>query len=286
MSASHDVSKRFACLVVRAGSVESSDRDVVVERPLRLLVNGEPAATLMRTPGAEVELATGFLFTEGLVRSAGRITAASYCPDAAGTGVDVVRVDLAEPAGGQVHSRYRDVFSSGGPGAVELLEVLAEGLPRFDKPAGRLRSGDVFRLRDAMETAQAAFRSTGGTHAAALAELPVEATPQRIVVREDLGRHNALDKAVGAAVAGDFVPARSLLFLSGRLSCEMVAKAARAGIGDLAGVSAPSALGVELARRLGMFLAGFVRGDAMTVYSGDEALGAAKQELSPFAPRK
>ncbi len=123
-----------------------------------------------------------------------------------------------------------------------------------------------------MEQAQIAFRQTGGAHAAALAELPFDAAGGRIVVREDLGRHNALDKAVGAAAAMGIALERSLLMLSGRLSVEMIAKAARAGITDLAGVSAPSALGVDLARRLDMFVAGFVRGDAMTVYSGASAL--------------
>jgi FdhD protein len=103
-----------------------------------------------------------------------------------------------------------------------------------------------------------------------LAELPFDTA--RIIVREDLGRHNALDKAVGAAVAMGISLERSLLMLSGRLSVEMIAKAARAGITDLAGVSAPSALGVDLARRLNMFVAGFVRGNAMTVYSGVSAL--------------
>jgi len=126
----------------------------------------------------------------------------------------------------------------------------------------------VFRVAEAMAGAQPIFRSTGGAHAATLSQTPFE----EAIVREDLGRHNALDKALGAALVRSMDLSRSLLMLSSRLSFEMVAKAARAGVADVAGVSAPSAAAVRLARRLRMFLAGFVRGDTMTVYAGADAL--------------
>lgn len=264
--------RRFECQLVRNESMESGVRDVIGEQALRIMVNGEPVATLMRTPGAETELATGFLLTEGLVRSRRQIASMSYCPEGSFTAAGLVRVCLTEELPEQAKQRHRNIFSSCSLCGMDLIEAFAEGLPVCEKSPGRFARRDIFRLRDEMEAAQGAFRQTGGTHAAALAELPVDAASGRIVVREDLGRHNALDKAVGAAAAMDFSLENSLLLLSGRLSVEMVAKAARAGISDLAGLSAPSALGIDLAQRLGMFLAGFVRGDTMTVYSGVAAL--------------
>ena len=264
--------RRFECHVVRGDRVEPGLRDVIDEQALRIQVNGESLATLMRTPGAEVDLATGFLLTEGLIKSPCQIASISYCPDGSFGAAGLVRIRLTEGLAEQTKRRHRNIFSSCSLCGSDVIEAFAEGLPNCEKPAGRIHRGDLFRLRDAMEAAQDAFRRTGGTHAAALAELPWDAAGGRIVVREDLGRHNALDKAVGAAAAIGVPLEKSLLLLSGRLSLEMVAKAARAGISDLAGVSAPSALGVELARRLGMFVAGFVRGDTMTVYSGVTAL--------------
>jgi FdhD protein len=247
-------------------------REVVNEQPLRILADGEPIATVMATPGGEVELALGFMLTEGLIRSPKNVGAVSFCRSGSLGKAGEVRVHLLEKLPQGAGGRYREVLSSCGLCGAELIEAFAEDLHSFAKPAGRLSADDVFRLRDAMERAQTAFARTGGTHAAALAELPVKAADGQVVVREDLGRHNALDKAVGAAASKGMALERSLLLLSGRLSFEMVAKAARAGISDVAGLSAPSALGVALACKLGMFLAGFVRGDAMTVYSGFEAL--------------
>jgi FdhD protein len=122
-----------------------------------------------------------------------------------------------------------------------------------------------------MRRGQKIFQRTGGTHAAALARPPVKPGAE-CIVHEDLGRHNALDKVVGAAAQRDMLGPGLALLLSGRLSFEMVAKAARAGISEVAGVSAPSALAVELARRLNMFLAGFVRDRTLTIYSGADAL--------------
>lgn len=265
--------QRFECRVVRGAIVEPALRDVIDEQALRIVVNGESVATLMRTPGDEIELATGFLLTEGLIGSRRQIVAMSYCPDGSSAAAGQVRVRLTEELSEWAKRRCRNIFSSCSLCGMDAIEAFSEGLPVYGKAPGRLNPRDVFRLRDGMEAGQKAFRQTGGTHAAALAELPVDAARGRIVVCEDLGRHNALDKAVGTAAALDISLENCLLLLSGRLSVEMVAKAARAGISDLAGLSAPSALGVELARRLGMFLAGFVRADAMTVYSGAAALG-------------
>ena len=251
--------RRFECHVVRDQIVEVDQRDVIDEQAMRIQVNGEPVATLMRTPGHEADLASGFLLTEGIIHAPRQIAAISYCPDGSLGAAGLVRVLLTEELSKEVKRRRRNVFSSCSLCGTDVIETFAEGLPSCQKPSGRLDRRNIFQLRDTMERGQIAFRQTGGTHAAALAELPFDDAGRRMIVREDLGRHNALDKAVGAAVAMGISLERSLLMLSGRLSVEMIAKAARAGITDLAGVSAPSALGVDLARKLDMFLAGFVR---------------------------
>ena len=264
--------RRFECHVVRDQIVEPGQRYVIDEKALRIQVNGEPVATLMRTPGHEVDLASGFLLTEGLIHSPRQIAAISYCPDGSFGAAGIVRVLLTEKLSEQVKRPHRNIFSSCSLCGTDAIETFSEGLPICGKSPGRLDRRTIFQLRDAMEQAQVAFRQTGGTHAAALIELPFNAADERIIVREDLGRHNALDKTIGAAMAMGIALERSLLMLSGRLSMEMIAKAARAGITDLAGISAPSALGVDLALKLNMFVAGFVRGDVMTVYSGISAL--------------
>lgn len=264
---------RFECRVVGPGSPATQSRDVIEEQPLRILVNGAPVATLMRTPGSGTDLTLGFLLTEGIVASQAEVGAVSFCRDGSLGAAGEVDVRLVGMAAAQPLPRYRDVFSSCSLCGDEWIDALAEDLPRFDRPPARLRPADVFRMADAMAGGQHVFRRTGGAHAAALAVPPFESA----VVREDLGRHNALDKAVGAAVVGGMDLGRSLLLLSSRLSFEMVAKAARAGICDVAGVSAPSAPAVRLAHRLGMFLAGFVRGETMTVYAGVEALARDEQ---------
>ncbi len=264
------ITRGFEAFAVDGGSVEPCTREVIDEEPLRLVVNGEPAATLMRTPGAEVELALGFLLSEGLAGSAAEVVSITFCPTGEFGPAGEVRVQLAGEVRQPIQHRYREVFSSCSLCGLELIEAYADDLQPLVRAAGRLRAADVTALRDAMDGTQDVFRRTGGSHAAAVGELPLDAS--RVVVREDVGRHNALDKAVGAAAGQRLRPERSLLVLSGRLSFEMVAKAARAGYSNVAAVGAPSALGIDLARRLGMFLAGFLRGDRMTVYSGVEAL--------------
>jgi len=263
-----EAARRVACHVFADGALVPAGREVVNETPLPIVVDGEPAATLMHTPGGEEELALGFLLTEGIIHSLAEVGAVAFCRDDSPGTAGEVDVRLVGDAAARPLRRYRDIFSSCSLCGDEWIDALVEDLPRFDRPAGRLRPADVFLLAEAMTASQPVFRATGGTHAAALAEPPLEAA----LVREDLGRHNALDKAVGAALMRGMDLQRSLLMLSSRLSFEMVAKAARAGISDVAGVSAPSAAGVRLARQVGMFLAGFVRDGTMTVYAGREAL--------------
>jgi len=276
------VARPFDCLLVDGTSTEAAGRLVIDEAPLRIVVNGQPAATLMRTPGAEVELALGFLFSEGLALGMADIAAVTFCREGRTGPAGEVRVQLAGEMRQPIQHRYREVFSSCSLCGLELIEAYADDIAPFAPSGERVSSADVLRLRDAMDGTQDVFRRTGGSHAAAVAELPLD--PALAVVREDVGRHNALDKAVGAAAAQGLDPERSLLMLSGRLSFEMVAKAARAGFRDVAAVGAPTALGVDLARRLRMFLAGFVRDSRMTVYSGRETLRPAPEDAGPSTP--
>jgi FdhD protein len=279
----NNASTPFTCRVLKGDLSGSEPREVIEERPVRIVVNGSPLATLMRTPGNELELATGFLLTEGIVHSPSDIGAITFCRDGAmgEAGEILVRLSSTDPLalippkageGTDGKRRYRDVLSSCSLCGDEWLEAFADGIPPFKAAAHRLSADQVFRLRDAMSAQQPLFNRTGAAHAAAISGPSTTGGSTFTVVREDLGRHNALDKAVGAAIGAGIDLHRSLLFLSSRLSFEMVAKAARAGIADVAGVSAPSATAIRLAKRLNMFLAGFVRGKDMTVYAGEEAL--------------
>jgi len=260
------------CFSYQNGTLSPCTRELVGEEPLRIVVDGEPVVTLMRTPGGEQELALGFLLTEGIIRSADDIGAMSFCADGEIGNRNEVRVTLASGgAPSRPLPQHRRVFSSCGICGAEAIAEAAEGIPPFNRLQGRLTADDIFLLANTMEAAQVGYRRTGATHAAALAAVPIK-LESHVSVREDIGRHNALDKIVGAAARRGFAWERGLLFLSGRISFEMAAKAARAGISDVTGVGAPSALAVGLAERLNMFLAGFVRNRTMVVYSGREAL--------------
>jgi FdhD protein len=261
---------RMACHVATSHDVESQPRQIIEEVPVRIVVDGDPVATLMHTPGSETELAMGFLLSEGIICSPHSVGAISFCRDGSLGESGEVLVRLAD---GTARKRgYRDIMSSCSLCGDAWMETYAEGIPPFTRGKVRLCVGDVLSLSEAMSEAQEIFRRTGAAHSAVIGELPVDASAGRFAVREDLGRHNALDKALGAAVNMGLDPARCLLLLSSRLSFEMVVKAARAGIGNVAGISAPSAAAVRLANQVNMFLAGFVRGEKMTIYAGLDAL--------------
>jgi FdhD protein len=246
---------------------------LLAEEPLLIQLGDQPLVTLMRTPGNEVDLALGWLLTEGVVASADEVGAIAFCK-AAADGVNVVRVSLAggsEPA--RVVAPHRRVFSSCSICGAEQIEEVARDLRPFSLERGRLSCSGITAMAGQMRQRQAHFRTTGASHAAGIAPRPLDdASLAGMIVREDIGRHNALDKAVGAAAALELDLRQRVLCLSGRLSFEMVAKAARAGVADVVAVSAPTALAVDLAVRLGMFLAGFARGEDFTVYAGIEAL--------------
>jgi FdhD protein len=233
----------------------TSERDrVAVEEPLEIRIGGEPVAVTMRTPGHDEELALGFCLSEGLRPEAARVP-----DDLAANTVDVV-------APGFDPERLRRSFytsSSCGVCGKGALDAVALDAPRVESEL-RVPLAVVASLPDRLREVQVAFEATGGLHATGL----FEADGALVYAREDVGRHNAMDKVIGRAFLGGLLPlADHVLCLSGRLSFELVQKAAVAGCPVLVAVGAPSSLAVELAADRGITLCGFVRGGAANVYT-------------------
>ncbi|HWC27052.1 MAG TPA: formate dehydrogenase accessory sulfurtransferase FdhD [Solirubrobacteraceae bacterium] len=246
------VAGRMTAAVRRDGARD----EVAVEEPLEIRVDGAALTVTMRTPGHDEELALGFLYGEGLIdgpRSAGPTE------DLAANVVDVRGPLLRDPGA----RRFYTTSSCGvcGKGSLEQVAVHAPVLPRGPRVDRDLLAGLPDRLR------QPAFSRTGGMHATGL----FDARGEPRIVREDVGRHNAMDKVVGRALLDGRLPlSDGVLCVSGRLSFELVQKAAVAGAPILVGVGAPTSLAVELAADRGMTLAGFARGDRVNVYSGED----------------
>jgi FdhD protein len=235
-----------------AGAVET-DR-LAVEEPLEIRVEGRPVAVTMRTPGHDEELALGFCLTEGL-----RPVAARPATDLA---ANVVVVDAPGADLGRIQRSFYTSSSCGvcGKGALEAVAVDA---PRIESELV-VDVGLVTGLPDVLRGAQETFALTGGLHATGL----FSADGALLCAREDVGRHNAMDKVIGWALGEGLLPLeRSVLCVSGRLSFELVQKAAVAGCPVLVAVGAPSSLAVELAGDRGVTLCGFVRNGAATVYT-------------------
>ncbi len=252
-----------------ATGAEVRDDLVAVEEPLELRVGGRSVAVLMRTPGHDRELAAGFLVTEGIVRRRDevldlvRCADASVDPEARGNVLDVL---LAPGASVDWARLTRHVFTSSSCGICSKASIAAvQGqfppLPSAVAPAARL----VASLPERLRAAQPGFAASGGLHASALftAEGALE------LVREDVGRHNALDKVIGAAFLAEHLPlAGRVLLVSGRVSFELMQKALAGGIGVVAAISAPTSAAVAFARGSGQTLVGFVREGRMNVYAG------------------
>jgi FdhD protein len=252
---------------------------LATEEPLEIRVGGARVAVTMRTPGADFELAAGFLFAEGIVSSARDVAAIRYCTDGE-QNYNVVDVVLAPGAAWDPASLAARAFAvtsaCGVCGKASIEEALGPACPRISSDL-TVSPEVILALPDRLRAAQAVFDRTGGLHAAAL----FTAEGELVRLREDVGRHNALDKLVGAALLNGELPlSRGIVLASGRLSFELAQKAARAGVPVLAAVSAPSSLAVELAESVGMTLAGFVRGSRFNVYAGGARIAAASMQTT------
>jgi FdhD protein len=238
--------------------------EVAVEEPLEIRVDGAPLTVTMRTPGHDEELALGFLFGEGLI-PAGPPRAAGPTADLAANVVEVAGPLLRDPGA----RRFYTTSSCGVCGKGALEEVAAvTGTAGALPPGPRVARTLLAALPDRLRAGQPAFGRTGGVHATGL----FDADGELLLVREDVGRHNAMDKVIGRALLDGLLPLHEqILCVSGRLSFELVQKAAVAGAPLLVGVGAPSSLAIELATDRGMTLCGFARGDGrVNVYAGAE----------------
>lgn len=248
-----------------AGLVQRPDT-LAVEEPLEIRVNGASLTITMRTPGSDIDLVHGFLFAEGVIDSAEDILAARYCAGTDDEGrntYNVLDVTLRAPA--RVKARnFLTTSACGLCGKSALDEVRTRTRYPLPAPAPMIGVDALAAMPDTLRAEQSVFDATGGLHAAGL----FTADGAVLAVREDIGRHNAVDKVVGWAVRENRIPATELvLIVSGRASFELVQKAVMAGIPMLAAVSAPSSLAVDLAAESGLTLAGFVRGETMNIYT-------------------
>jgi FdhD protein len=250
---------------------------LAVEEPLEIRVNGAALSVTMRTPGSDFELAQGFLLTESIIARREDVAAIRYCggtgPDGVNT-YNVLDATLAStvPAPDvDVTRNFYTTSSCGVCGKASLDAVrLSSRYPPGDQVAS-LGVDTLTALPEKLRSAQKVFASTGGLHAAALFDLH----GAMLTVREDIGRHNAVDKVIGWALENDRIPLSNLVLLvSGRASFELTQKAVMAGLPVLAAVSAPSSLAVDLASESGLTLVAFLRGDSMNIYSRPDRITA------------
>jgi FdhD protein len=248
--------------IAASGVREAARDEVVVEEPLEIRVDGEALAVTMRTPGEDEELAAGFLAGEGLIAGSADIEAIGPTADFAANVVEVrTRGGLRRDASAE--RRFYLTSSCGVCGKAALEFVRQAAAPA--EGAAAVTPELVVSLPAATRRSQAAFRRTGGLHATALFE--PDGTP--LALREDVGRHNAMDKAVGSLLLGGRFPLSGVIAcLSGRAGFELVQKASLAGIAGVVAVGAPSSLAVELAQERRMLLCGFVRDCSFNVYAG------------------
>jgi FdhD protein len=269
------VTSRTPVLRIRGAQHSTRPDTVAAEEPLEIRLDGTPLAVTMRTPGHDFDLVHGFLATEGVIAGPADIAGLRYCDsvDAEGRNTyNVVDVDLAAGVEAPDTALDRNFYTSSscgvcGKASIDAIRTKTPFAVAAD--ATRLPLDVLLALPERLRAAQEVFDKTGGLHAAGL----FTADAELVALREDVGRHNAVDKVVGDAVRAGRLPlAGHVLMVSGRASFELTQKAAMAGIPVLAAVSAPSSLAVELARETGTTLVGFLRGDGCNVYTHTERI--------------
>ncbi|MFD9698775.1 formate dehydrogenase accessory sulfurtransferase FdhD [Lentzea sp. NPDC059081] len=249
---------------------------LAVEEPLEIRVRGKSLAVTMRTPGDDFDLAAGFLVSEGVVRAPSDIASIRYCAGATADGsntynvLDVGLGDGVAPPDPSIERNFYTTSSCGLCGKASLDAVRTTATWQVAADPIRLDPRAVTEFPTRLRAAQRVFDRTGGLHAAGL----FDADGALLCLREDVGRHNAVDKVVGWATRGGRLPLTgTVLMVSGRASFELVQKAVMAGIPVLTAVSAPSSLAADLAEEMGVTLVGFLRGNSMNVYTGAHRLG-------------
>lgn len=274
-------SKRISVQRFELRGQSAVNETVAAEEPLEIRIEfggrgsrvNRAISITMRTPGHDRELAAGFLYTEGVIRDANDIEEAAE-PDeesAEGNSVCVRLAPDVEVSNSSLSRNFYTTSSCGVCGKASLLALQTVCPPRI-RNTFEISAATLFKLPELLRSRQALFEKTGGLHAAAL--FTAEGTLES--VREDVGRHNAVDKLIGAALLDDGVPLRDrVLMLSGRASFELLQKALMAGIPMVAAVGAPSSLAVQVAREFDITLIGFLRGDHLNVYNGAERICAA-----------
>jgi FdhD protein len=273
------VTERRKVIRIRDGAVSTRPDTLVAEEPLEIRLNGKPLAITMRTPGDDFALAAGFLVSEGVFGRADEVQNIVYCAGATVDGSNTYNVVDVRTAPGVVLpdiTLERNVYTTSscglcGKASLDAVRTTARWAidDGVDAPPVRLEPALLAGLPDRLREAQRVFDRTGGLHAAAL----FTEDGEMLDVREDVGRHNAVDKLVGRALQrGDLPLSRTILLVSGRASFELAQKAVMAGIPVLAAVSAPSSLAVDLAAETGLTLVGFLRGPSMNVYAGEHRI--------------
>ena len=264
------VTTRRRATHVTAQATTTRPETLAVEEPLEIRVNGNPITVTMRTPGSDIELAQGFLLTEGVISRREDVATVRYCRGAQADGANtynVLDVTLApgvEPPDLDVTRNFYTTSSCGvcGKASLQAVATISRYAPG-DEPIA-IGAEQLSAMPEQLRGAQKVFDAPGGLHGAALFDVHGAMR----VVREDIGRHNAVDKVIGWAIENDRLPlSSSVLLISGRASFEITQKAVMAGIPVLAAVSAPSSLAVDLASQSGVTLVAFLRGDSMNVYT-------------------
>lgn len=245
---------------------------LTVEEPLEIRVNGAPVAVTMRTPGHDEELAAGFCLTEGIVSNADEIVRVAVCDDSSDDNIVDVSLEDSDAVHRAVENSQRATYLSSSCGLCgkQTLDHIEQATRPFAHATPRITHAMLSELATAMRQRQTVFSRTGGLHSACL----FDSTGSLIALREDIGRHNAVDKVIGHCLLqrrSDYAE-KSILVISGRSSFEVVQKAAVARIPIVAAVSAPSSLATDLAKRLDMTLVGFLRESRFNIYHGGERL--------------